>query len=199
MATVERGELLSQQVEDALREKIREESLAPGEQLPPEDELAAMCGVSRATERGALASLQRGGGVRRQGAGTYVTRAAAYLDSRLEEMWSCEDMIRARGCEPGVGWLEYEETLPDRRTREKLVLGPKESVLIIRKIFLADGRPVIHCVDFPPRKLIQKPFTKHDLPCHVFGFLEEFGGRQEPATMLLSLFLPWPTGISRSV
>ena len=179
MATVERGELLSKQVEDALRERIREGSLAPGEQLPPENELAVMYSVSRATVRAALANLQREGAVvRRQGAGTYVTRAAEYLDSRLEEMWNCEDMIRARGGQPSVGWLEYEEALPDPRTRETLLLAPEEGVLVIRKVFLADGTPVIHCVDYLPLHLIQKPFTREDLAGHVFTFLEEFAGER---------------------
>jgi len=80
MATIERGELLSKQVEQALRERIREGSLAPGEQIPPENEMADFCGVSRAAVQDAFANLQREGMiVRRQGAGTYVTRAAMYL------------------------------------------------------------------------------------------------------------------------
>lgn len=177
MATIERGELLSKQVEEALRERIRQGRFAPGEQLPPENELAAAYGVSRATVRAALSSLQREGTVvRRQGAGTYVTHAAAYLDSRLEGMWDCEDMIRARGSEPGVGWLEYEEVLPDERVREKLQLGANETVLAVRKVFLADRRPVIHCEDWIPRRLLRKPFSRQDLVDHVFGFLELFAG-----------------------
>jgi GntR family transcriptional regulator len=189
MATIERGELLSKQVEDALRERIRQGHFAPGKQLPPENELAATYGVSRATVRAALANLQREGAVvRRQGAGTYVTHAAAYLDSRVEEMWNCEAMIRALGREPSVGWLEYEESLPDARARQKLRLGPHETVLVIRKVFLADGEPVIHCADYVPRALIEKPFTRDDLAGNVFGFLEEFAG--ERATYYVAELVP---------
>jgi GntR family transcriptional regulator len=177
MATIERGELLSKQVEDALREQIRQGRFAPGEQLPPENELAAGFGVSRATVRAALSNLQREGiVVRRQGAGTYVTHAAAYLDSRLEGMWDCEDMIRARGAEPGVGWLDYEEILPDVHVREKLQLGTQEIVLAVRKVFLADGKPVIHCEDWIPKRLLRKPFSRQDLVDHVFTFLDLFAG-----------------------
>lgn len=179
MATIERGELLSKQVEEALREAIRQGSFVPGEQLPPENELATDYGVSRATVRSALANLQREGTVlRRQGAGTYVTHAATYLDSRLEEMWDCEDMIRARGHGPSVGWLEHEETLADQDTRTKLRLGANDSVLVVRKVFLADAVPVIHCEDFIPLRLIRRPFTNHDLSQHVFAFLEEFAGER---------------------
>jgi GntR family transcriptional regulator len=189
VATIERGELLSKQVEEALREQIREGRFAPGEQLPPENELAASYGVSRATVRAALANLQREGTVvRRQGAGTYVTHAATYLDSRMEEMWDCEDMIRALGCEPGIGWLEYEESLPDTRTRRKLRLGPSEAVLVVQKVFLADGKPVIHCVDYIPRALIKKPFTRDDLSGNIFVFMEEFAS--ERATYYVAEIIP---------
>jgi GntR family transcriptional regulator len=189
MATIERAELLSKQVEDALRERIRQGHFRPGEQLPPENELAAAYGVSRATVRAALANLQREGVVvRRQGAGTYVTHAAAYLDSRVEEMWNCEDMIRALGREPSVGWLEYEESLPEAREKQKLRLGAHETVLVISKVFLADGEPVIHCVDFIPQALMKKPFTRDDLAGNVFDFLEEFAG--ERATYYVAELAP---------
>ncbi|HUV73128.1 MAG TPA: GntR family transcriptional regulator [Anaerolineae bacterium] len=189
MATIERGELLSKQVEEALRERIREGCFTPGEQLPPENDLAASYGVSRATVRAALANLQREGTVvRRQGSGTYVTHAATYLDSRMEEMWNCEDMIRALGCQSSIGWLEYEESLPDARARQKLRLGPTESVLVVRKVFLADGEPVIHCADYIPRALIKKPFTRDDLSGNVFDFLEESAG--ERATYYVAELIP---------
>jgi len=189
VVTIERGELLSRQVEEALRDRIREGSLAPGGQLPPENELATSYGVSRATVRAALANLQREGTVvRRQGAGTYITHAASYLDSRMEEMWNCEDMIRALGCQPGIGWLEYEESLPDAQARKRLRLGPAETVLVVRKVFLADGVPVIHCVDCVPRVLIEKPFTRDDLSGNIFEFLEEFAG--ESATYYVAELMP---------
>jgi len=189
MATIERGELLSKQVEEALREAIRQGAFGPGEQLPPENELASDYGVSRATVRSALANLQREGTVlRRQGAGTYVTHAATYLDSRLEEMWDCEDMIRARGYEPSVGWLEYEETLASDNVRQQLLLNRNESVLVIRKVFLADAQPVIHCEDFVPLGLIRKAFAKHNLSQHVFDFLEEFA--RERAAYFVAELIP---------
>ncbi len=179
MAAVERAELLSKQVEGALKQRIRDGSLAPGEQLPPENQLAAFYGVSRSTVRAALAHLQREGSVvRRQGSGTYVTRGALYVDCHLEQLWNFDDVIRAGGHEPSIGWLDYEETLPDRYTRENLLLGPEETVLVIRKVFLADEQPVIHCVDYIPRQLISKPFTRDDLVPQVFSFLEEFAGER---------------------
>lgn len=39
------------------------------------------------------------------GDGGCVTRSATYLDSRLEEMWNIEDVIRPEG--RGSGWAGY--------------------------------------------------------------------------------------------
>jgi DNA-binding GntR family transcriptional regulator len=58
MGAIERGELLSMQVDEAPREMIRKGSLAPAEWIPSEKELADLHGVSRATVPDALASLQ---------------------------------------------------------------------------------------------------------------------------------------------
>jgi DNA-binding GntR family transcriptional regulator len=97
--------------------------------------------------------------VRGQRGGTQVTHVAVYLHCRPEEMRDGEDTIRARGGQPGGGWLEYKEALPDPRTRETLLPAPEEGALMIHKVFLADGTPVIHCVDYLPLHLIQKPFS----------------------------------------
>ncbi|HLJ80693.1 MAG TPA: GntR family transcriptional regulator, partial [Ktedonobacterales bacterium] len=64
---------LHQQVAESLRELILEGKLQRGDALPPERELATQFGVSRATVREALRTLQMWGLVEaRQGGGNYV-------------------------------------------------------------------------------------------------------------------------------
>lgn len=64
---------LHQQVAESLRELIFEGKIQRGEALPPERELAKQFGVSRATVREALRTLQMWGLVEaRQGGGNYV-------------------------------------------------------------------------------------------------------------------------------
>jgi len=178
-AIIARGIQLSRQVEEALREKVRSGSLAPGDQLPPENELAASFGVSRATVRDALATLQREGlVVRRQGAGTYVARASIYSGALLDELGDFENVIRSQGRRPSLGRLEYEEVPAGRSTGARLSLPPDEPMLVVRKLFLADKRPVIYCVDRIPRRLIGRPFTREDLSRPFFAFIEEFTGQR---------------------
>src|SRR5438552_596967 len=60
-------------VEEAVEGLIQQRQLAPGDALPPEQELQTLFGVSRATVRQALAQLERRHIVeRRQGRGTFL-------------------------------------------------------------------------------------------------------------------------------
>lgn len=58
-------------IRDKLAQRMSSGGLAAGARLPPEPELAAELGVSRATLREALRSLEDGFVSRRRGAGTY--------------------------------------------------------------------------------------------------------------------------------
>jgi GntR family transcriptional regulator len=115
----------------------------PGAQLPPEPELAAELGVSRATLREALRSLEDEGLVRRtRGAGTFVAdrpRVANNLDANF----GVTDAIRASGMEPGTlhGSVRVEAASADEAAR--LDLEPGEDVVVVDRVRTADGRPVV--------------------------------------------------------
>jgi GntR family transcriptional repressor for pyruvate dehydrogenase complex len=73
-----------------LEQRILEGSLKPGDQLPPERELAIELGVSRSSIREAIQKLvSRGMLVARQGEGTFVTDR---LDAGFSDPW--EEMLR---------------------------------------------------------------------------------------------------------
>ena len=115
----------------------------PGAQLPPEPELAAELGVSRATLREALRSLEDEGLVRRtRGAGTFVAdrpRVANNLDANF----GVTDAIRSSGMEPGTlhGSVRLEAASADEA--ERLDLDPGEDVVVVDRVRTADGRPVV--------------------------------------------------------
>jgi len=65
------------QIRDAFRQRIREGTLKPGQQLPPVRRIAQECGVSLLTVTRALADLARQGVIScRQGSGCYVNALA---------------------------------------------------------------------------------------------------------------------------
>ena len=116
---------------------------APGSQLPPEPELAAELGVSRATLREALASLEDEGLVRRtRGAGTFVADRPRVVNN-LDANFGVTDAIRASGMDPGTlhGSACLEAAAADEA--ERLDLEPGEDVVVVDRVRTADGRPVV--------------------------------------------------------
>ena len=128
-------------------------SVPAGSQLPPEPDLAAELGVSRATLREALRSLEEEGLVRRtRGAGTFVSdrpRVANNLDANF----GVTDAIRFSGMEPGTeqGTLRIEAAGVEEA--ERLDLEPGEDVVVVDRVRTADGRPVVLSRDILPMRV----------------------------------------------
>lgn len=124
-----------------LHERIESGDIVVGEKLPSEADLERDYGVSRTTARRALDELRRQGLVRREpGRGTFLV--GPRLSSNLARLYSFSDEIRRRGHEPGARLVRREEVRASEEVASRLDLKPGEKVLLVRRLRLADEKPI---------------------------------------------------------
>jgi GntR family transcriptional regulator len=138
------GVTVHAQIEDWLAGEIAVGNLLPGDRLPAEQDLAAWLGVSRMTLRHALAELARRGlmtrAVGRRG-GTFV--AAAKLDQDLTTLAGFSEQLRRHGMVAGARVLSATERAAGPAASAALRLADSDLVYEIRRLRLADGRPIV--------------------------------------------------------
>ena len=133
---------LFQQLAEELRKALHAGEYPPGSQLPTEHQLCGRYGVSRVTVRKALEELsQRGEVVRRPGKGTFVADKKFQRD--LTSVLSFTEMCRRMGCAPGARTVKIALEPPDEEAAQELGLKKGEQMLVVERLRLADGVPVL--------------------------------------------------------
>jgi GntR family transcriptional regulator len=150
-----RATLRSVSVRRQLTQRIEDGRLRAGARLPSEPDLAAELGVSRATLREALRSLEAEGLLRRMwGSGTFVAESPRVANS-LDLNFGVTDAIRAAGMEAGVDrgrhWIEPASASEASR----LGIDPGHDVVVIERVRTADSQPVVLSRDFLAHRLVE--------------------------------------------
>ena len=154
---------LSSQILSILIEQIRSGAYPSETPLPPENQLAASYKVSRATIRSAFDRLEAMGLiVRRQGIGTFV-RTNSNISNLLNQFIDFRRMISDNGFEPGFKQLRTEFIEPTPELVQSFKLRPGDKLLEIEKVFLADGKPIIFCLNHFPQWLFQVDFPGDEI------------------------------------
>jgi GntR family transcriptional regulator len=138
------GTTVHTQIEDWLAGAIAAGRLAPGDRLPAEQQLAEWFGVSRMTLRHALAELARRGLVTRavgRGGGTFI--AEPKLDQDFTTLAGFSEQLRRHGMTPGARVLAATEHPAGPTTATALQITEDDPVYGVRRIRLADGRPLV--------------------------------------------------------
>lgn len=135
---------LYHQLLGVLRGRIESGEIGVGDRLPSEADLVSDFGVSRTTARRALDELRRQGLVRREpGRGTFL--ASPRLQSNLAYLHSFSEEIVRWGYTPGARLLLREERKADENVAGRLEIELGEEVLFVRRLRLADERPIFVC------------------------------------------------------
>lgn len=174
---ITRNPSLTDQVKAHIKDQIVNDEFEDG-RIPPEASLAEDLGVSRTTIRDALGKLEHEGAIyRKQGAGTFVNEAGLQIRSRLEEIWSYEQVLEDHGYTPSIQILTDEIVPANQDTAAALGLEERDEVLVVEKLFLEDDEPVVLTRNRIPATLLEDDDRSHDdLP--IYEFLEEYCDRR---------------------
>lgn len=132
---------LYQQLSDLIASKIRAGELVPGAQLPSENELINLFGVSRFVVRQTLNSLLRQGLIyTEQGRGSFVS--IPKIIKPLDVLQSYQSGMKKAGIEVEVRIVKKNIVIPSPKISEKLSLKPEEKVLELERIAYHKGTPL---------------------------------------------------------
>ncbi|MCP5098547.1 MAG: GntR family transcriptional regulator [Chloroflexi bacterium] len=185
---IKRNPSLTNQAKSHIKRRILNDEFENG-RIPSETILADELQVSRTTIRDALSRLENEGVIfRKQGAGTFVNEPGLQIKTRLEEIWSYEDVIKAHGHTPSTQILDITTSQAPEKTAAHLEVAPQDEILHVEKLFLADGQPVILAQNCIPTALLKESYQVDDFRQPVYAFLWE-NGRQR-LTYYLSEIVP---------
>jgi GntR family transcriptional regulator len=155
---IERPKPIAEQVEIILRGKIRDGEFPPGSRLPSESDLASQFGVSRATVRTVLATLEAERMItRRQGDGTYINKRVMEINTRMGDEWDFKYMIEDSGRTPQIKPVRVEIRTANNQEQAALEINKGDQVLSLLRLFLADSQPVIYSENILPAAFCTSP------------------------------------------
>jgi GntR family transcriptional regulator len=170
---ITRNPSLTEQVKAHLKERIVNGDFEAG-RIPSETELANDLGVSRTTIRDALSRLEQEGSIyRKQGAGTFVNQPGLQIKSRLEEMWSYEEVLRDHGYTPSVRVGELRTEPAHEQLAAGLRIDPGEPVVVMEKLFLENDLPVVLTTNRIPERLVAVRIRTADGKKPLYELLED--------------------------
>lgn len=136
-----RPEPLWHQAETALRSLIERGEWASGSQIPNEDRLCDMLGISRITVRHALRNLEEAGLLRREhGRGTFVRSATVVAGVR--GLTSFTDEMKTLALAPSTRLLQAHRVLATEEMADALEIALGDSVVQLKRLRLGNGMPI---------------------------------------------------------
>ena len=172
MSMIKRSPSLTDQAKAHIKERIVSNLYQDG-RIPSESDLADELGVSRTTIRDALSRLENEGTVyRKQGVGTFVNEHGLQIKSRLDEIWSYEEILRAHGYTPTTELLDVCVQQPENYIKLALALAEGEEVTIVRKLFVEDTEPIIYMENQIPTSICKEKYSEAEYRMPVFELLE---------------------------
>jgi len=161
--------------EESLSALLESGVYQPGDQLPPEPELAQQLGISRSTLREAIRMFEERGMItRRQGVGTFVNQPSPLIiDSGLETLESVDTLVRRRGITIYTKSLKIEEQLASPDLAHALQVAEGTPLTVVTRTKVAAGRSVAYMVDVLPAAIVSAQDIQAGFQGSVLDYLLE--------------------------
>ena len=141
--------------QDKLLNLIHKGVLTPGTQLPSQEELASMLGVSRATVREAVRGIAQMGLIeQRHGVGTFVAPAGWRINEGMEILESLESMAKRQGWLCGSEAVEIGQIQANASLAQRFGVPENVAINTVSRIKTADGQPVARMIDYVPQDFL---------------------------------------------
>jgi GntR family transcriptional regulator len=160
-----------EQLAELLRREIEQNKPPTGVyQLPSENELAEMHGVSRPTIRHALDSLERQGYIyREKGKGSFATTRR--VEHELTNLVSTTEAISKRGWTVATRVISLRYLPAPPAVAQALELGPEDHIYELRRVRIVEGAPLSVQTAFLAAHLCPK-LDENDLTSSLYRLLE---------------------------
>lgn len=143
--------------------------------LPSESDIAKKMGLSRLTIREALTVLESEGLIaKNQGSSSMITTFARKLSENIDYTGELGNFIKECGYKLEVKVHSYKWEKANKDTAEILNLGIEDEILVVKKSFLADGKPAAFCINRLPKNILNNvDFSIENLGKSMFDFVVE--------------------------
>jgi GntR family transcriptional regulator len=164
------------QLMDILNEQIQQKKWLPGDQIPGEQDLCELYGISRTVVRQALLQLELEGVInRRKGKGTFIAepKISEGLIQKLTGFY--QDMVE-RGLKPVTKVLHQRVVPAPDKVAGFLDIQPNTAVVDIQRLRFINDEPIQLVTTYIPYQVFPPLATVDLTDRSLYEFLESEGG-----------------------
>jgi GntR family transcriptional regulator len=162
------------QLRDDLQAQIDQGSWSPGDQLPGDQELCEVYGVSRTVVRQALQELSfQGTIIRHRGRGTFVAEPKISSTSLVHSLMGFHEDMVVRGLEMRNEILEKVMLPVNPKIAHYLDLEPLAPIVKLERLRFVEGEPIVHVTSYLPYDLCPTIMTADLTEKSLYAYLDE--------------------------
>jgi len=150
------------------------EGYNPGERIPSEQDLSKAIGISRATVRELLSTLEAHGRIiKRHGIGTFIASNKPVFESGLENLESLDAFANRMGFECQIEGLKIWEAPVEPTIAGKLNIEEGSTVTLVARTRLIQGVTIAFMIDVLPASLVSKAHLEPVFTGSVLDYLKD--------------------------